>query len=664
MYQNPTYGTGTGPLAQPTTPVSPDEKVIIHHLSDLHRGRTAGGRHALENYAHRLAYLPADQQPHMLIITGDLTLAGSRDELHEVAADIRNLTVKWDEFTRRQRVFVIPGPHDIDWATQADRTNSFDAFSQEFFGFCTPIMPTRDGKVISSADPYVQSVGDHVLVYLVNTCFTPETLPQPTPKHLEELIKKYRTLWKDRAKTQPRQVGSYDEEARQLFLKLTEALILQDMGMVRQADVERFGKVMQALRLDDANFAVSYPGEGAGQPLKIVVSHHPLIGFTGRTGRPYPAAHDAGELLREVRRYGFQLALHGHTHEPHVLSDMPLDLSNIGGNAPLIQIGAGSLGGAPSEAPTFNEMVAIRNRASGRWTLQLTPLTPGQEATRKPYIFALTNQSADLAKVPGSQPDANIAETRQKFENRLRVILRLLAEEVENELSLNIPARPLETVKDTIKEVIFAGVETRVGLALKMRHTDGTIKLVNHYIVPDVQIDDQYFHPFPYPDTIAAWALIQGESIIFPTQVEEAQGPINFDVLRRNGKYDMVQRILHESAQRNPADARMGDLRAKFDAGTLRLRDIFAPWPVGGQPTRFASFISVPIPLRPAPAFNTRTREIGALTVDIVDADPTKPGAAFTADRVDMLRTLAYVLDVIFTTADKFRRPRGVWQNL
>lgn len=662
MSQNPNYASFATSTPGLPTSVSPEERVIIHHLSDLHRGRTTGGRHALENYSHRLFHLKPEEQPQLLIITGDLTQAGTRDELHEAAAEIRNMTVRWDELTRRQRVFIVPGPHDIDWANLSDKTSSFETFAQELYGFCTPILPGRDGKTLSNADPYFLSSNDHVLVYLINTCFTQETLPQPTPKQLDELVKKYKALWKERAKAQAKPAVGFDDLARWQFLKSTEELLLPDTGVVRAADVERFTRTLQALRLEDTGFAASYPGDEAAHLLKIVVSHHPLIGFTGRSGRPYAAAQDAGALLREARRFGFQVALHGHTHEPHVLSDMPLDMGSLG-ETPLLQIGAGSLGGTPNEQPTFNEMVAIRNRASGRWTLQLAPLNPGQESPRKPFIFALSPQG-EMSKLHTGQVAANSAETRQKFENRLRVALRLLAEEVENELAPEIPVRPLETIKDTIKEIIFAGVETRVGLALKTRQPDGSIVLSNRYIVPDVQLDDQYFHPFPYPDTIAAWALIQGDAIIFPRQVQEAEGPINYDLLRRNNKYEPVQRLLREASQRNPSDARLAELHAKFDNGQLRLGDIFAPWPTGVQPTRFASFISVPIPMRPASAYNsTRPREVGVLTVDIVDADPAHPGAAFTEDRVDMLRTLAYFIDVILTTADKFRRPRGVWTN-
>jgi predicted MPP superfamily phosphohydrolase len=664
MYQNPAFGQGPAPASSSSTSTAPEERLVIHHLSDLHRGRTAGGRHALANYTHRLYHLPPEQQPDYIIVTGDLTLAGSPDELHEVAADIHNMTLKWDELTRRQRVFIIPGPHDIDWNATYDRAASLDAFAREFYGFCLPALPTRDGKLISTAEPYVHSTNHHILVYLVNTCYVPEALPQlpqPMAKQLEELLKKYRATWKEHSKTPSRPVTGNDEEARRIFLKNTEELLALDTGMVRAADVNHLAQVMQNLPAEDGAFALSSPGEEAPVPLKIVVTHHPLVAFTGTTGRMYPAAQDAGTLLRTMRRFGFHLALHGHTHEAHVLSDMPIESANLGGDTPLVQIGAGSLGGVPGDAPTFNEMVAIRHRASGRWTLQLTPLNPTVETVRHPYSFNLSNLSTDPAKTRTALSTDQVATMRQKFEARLSVALRLLAEEIDSEMTPDIPVRPLDTIKDLIKEVVFAGVETRIGLALKTRQYDNTIVLANHYIVPDVQIDEQYFHPFPYPDTIAALALIQGDTLIYPTQVTDPAATINYDTLRRNGKYDMVQRLLSEAAARNPGNARLAMLRNTFDAGTLKLSDMFQPYPTGVKPTRFASFIAVPIPLRPAPAFNTRPREIGTLMVDIVDADATQPGAAFTEERVDMLRTLAYFIDVILTTADKFRRPRGSW---
>ncbi len=671
MYQNPAFGQNPAynqaPQPIPAQPGAPaDETLIIHHISDLHRSRAAAGRSALDAYAQRMQYVPQEQQPNVIIITGDLTLAGTRDEMREVANEIRNLARRWDDLARRQRVFVVPGPHDIDWANTSDRSPSLEAFVQEFYSFCIPVLLKQQGQVLTSGEPYAQPGNERYLIYLVNTCYTPETLPQPLPKPLDDLVKRYRTLWRDRARANTRPQGQSDEESNRQFLKATEELIIPDRGVVRTDDVNRFLTTLPGIRVDDTTFATSYPADEQAGLLKILVTHHPLIGFTGRSGRAYGAAQDAGALVQAARRFNFQIALHGHTHEPHVLTDQAIDAVGLGGgDVPLHQIGAGTLSGGPLDSPAFNELVAVRNRTTGRWTLNYAPINLlSYDPTRKPayYTFPLYNIAGMGTPAPVRQDDP-AAETRAKFESSLRVALRMLAEEVENDAVQDIPMRPLATIKEAIKDIVFAGIETRIGLALVQRQLDGSTVLANKYILPDIQVDDQYIHPFTYPDTVAAWSLIMGEPIIYPTQVRGVTTPINYDWLRRSGKYDAVVRALREAAQRTPGNARLNDLRTKLEAGTLAMNDIFQPWPTGVPQTRFVSFISVPVPLRTTAGYAPRLRELGALNVDIIDADPSRPGAAFTPERVDMLRTLAYLIDGILTTAYKLHRPRDIWQN-
>ncbi len=505
MSQNPfTQIAGqSGITAAPGT----EEKLVIHHLSDLHRARSAGGRSALETYMQRLYQMPPEQHPQVIIITGDLTLTGSRDELREAASDIRNLARRWDDLARRQHVFVLPGPHDIDWNAASNNSNSLEAFAQEFFGFCLPVLPGRDGHPLVSGDPYAQPSSDHFLIYLINTCYTPETPSQATLKALEDLAKRYRQLWKERAKTNTRPQGLYDENANQQFLRNTEELIWQDTGLVRQDDIDRFARIMPTIRADDP-FAASYPAGEQGGLLKIIVTHHPLIPFAGRGGRMYPAAIDAGNLLRVVRQYNFHVALHGHTHEPHVLTDMPVETLRQGNEVPLVQIGAGTLNGNPLAGPSFNELVAVRQRSSGRWTLNYAPINL-LDAARKPsyYTFPLYHAASDPLQT--SQPDPGTAVMREKFDQQLRAVLRTLAEDQDADVKAESPQRLMDIIKDTIKEVIFAGIETRVGLSLKEME-DGRIVLRNKYIDPVLQYDAQYIHPFAYPETVAAWALIQG----------------------------------------------------------------------------------------------------------------------------------------------------------
>lgn len=649
--------TGTlSPFPDKAQGPAPTETLIIHHCSDLHRGRSAGGRHALDLYSQRLRYLPAERQPNLLIVTGDLTVAGTRDELHEAAYALRHITMQWEELALRQHVFVVPGPHDIDWSATGGQ--SLEAFKQEFGAFCLPHFPGRDGMPLPGPEPYAQSFGGHYIVYLMNTCWTPESLPRPMPKPLEELIKRYRELWKDYIKAVARPNAAFDPALRQQFLQTTDALIPNDGGVIQPGDVERFSAAMQSLHLEEAPMGMSYPGDDQSNPLRILVTHHPLIAAIGRDGRPFASIANGGLLLPTLRRSGFQMALHGHTHEPHFLSDLPIESFGTSNDMPLLQIGAGTLGGGLHESNTFNEIVATRSRSTGKWAIAMTTVNLDTEHDRPPMRIMLNNPIGDVTDLRPTRVEANSAVTRIDFAHRQRIIQRQFVDALEDDAQI-IPLRPLDSVKDAIKEVVFHGIETRVSLALKQRNpTTGKIELVNTYILPDAQYDDQFLHPYSYPDTVAAWAVIQGDPLIFPRMFREQDALVNFEWLQHTGKYEIIIKLLRDLGNTGRHPQRARDILAKLETRTLKFSDIFQDWLPAAVQTRFQSFAAIPIPLKSTIA---RQREIGVLLVDVVDPDPKDPAAVFTEERIDMLKTLSHIIDSILTTADKFRHPRGSW---
>ncbi len=636
------------------------ETIIIHHLADLHRGRGGDTRHALDSYIQRQRRLPPERQPNILIIAGDLTASGAREEVREAALALRNLTIQWEDLAMRQHIFIVPGPHDIDWTVQ-NPTASFHAFSQEFSNVTLPLFPASDGGLLAGSEPYAQSFSGPYLVYLLNTCYVPEALPRQMPKPLEALVKRYRELWRDYQKQTTRNQGGYDAALRHQFLTATDELIVRDNGQISPADVERFIATMQGLHLDELPGAQSYPGDDQSNTLRILVTHHPLMAHVGRTGRAYGMPANAPLLLSALRRYGFHMVLHGHTHEPHFLSDLPIETYGTSNETPFLQIGAGAMGGdAHDQTTSFNEIVATRNRALGKWVIEMTTINLAQESERPPMRITLTNPASGLNLNP-KRTDESSAAMHASFEQRLRISTRQFVEALDDDTQ-DILVRPFETLKDTIKEVIFSGIETRVGLALKQRAvTTGQIELINRYIVPDAQIDDQFLHPYSYPDTVAAWSLVQGDPLIFPRMFREQDALINTDLLRFTGKYPEIVRQLRALSQTGRFPQRAAAILAKLETNTLKYSDIFQDWLPASTQTRFQSFIAVPIPLRSS---GVRQRELGVLHVDVVDPDPNDPAGAFTVERVDMLKTLSHLMDAFMTAADKQRRPRGLWHSV
>jgi len=654
---------------QSTPPIN--ASLIIHHLSDIHMGRVTGSRSAIEDYLQYLSDLPNDKRPHLLIITGDLTLLGSAIELREAALAIRNIMQRSADGSDRQRLFIVPGPHDIDWKASA-LTDSFASFREQFFDCYLPTFFNRENQPINSADPYVQSLADHYLVYVTNTCFIPEQFPKPTPRHLDDLTKLYRNLWREQTRDISTE-GFYREDVRADFMGKTHQLLQRDTGVVSPIDVAQFKQNMTHMQPDEALGTVSKPGSEPPPPLKIMVTHHPLIAYTGHDGKSYQAAQNSNELLSQLRLNRFHLALHGHTHQPHILSDLPLDPSFADSESPLLQIGAGSLG---SSMRTFNEIVATRDKATGGWSAD-TRIVRLDERAKRPYMhFALypappvTVTDPKDAKKDAPAVTALVStqalDIRVEFERRLSSALENFQAELATGGDLLNP--PLKIIQGTIEKVIFKDYQIRMGLALKQRFSTmgnpmlqtGGIVLQNTYIEPGFEVDTQYIHPFRYPETVAAWALILGEPIIYPFKNPHAL--INSSFLNSSGKMRKLLDLLQQ--QSNQGDIRASVIANKLANGSMTMQDMYQSSPPSATPSKYTSFIAVPIPLKPEAAMAPQLPEIGTLAVDVVDPDPTKAGEAFTPERQDMLRTLSYTIGIMLMTAHALGRPVGTWHNL
>ncbi|HKD77851.1 MAG TPA: metallophosphoesterase, partial [Ktedonobacterales bacterium] len=253
MFQDP-YSTNPALRAVKAKDASPSyDTLIIHHLSDPHYGRIGNEVHPLERYKSAIARLPEEKQPHLIIITGDLTLTGTREELREAAIHIRGAV---QATKHQQRVFIVPGPHDIDWSNPAS-VDSFESLRASLQGVILPSFLDRNGASMSKAEPYVHSMADNYLVYLINTCMTPESAPRPAPKHIEELHKQYRAIWREFLQ---KSGGITTDRERQEFLKQTLLLIDRDLGYIARAQIDSFANTLQSLHLEDPHMALSQPG--------------------------------------------------------------------------------------------------------------------------------------------------------------------------------------------------------------------------------------------------------------------------------------------------------------------------------------------------------------------------------------------------------------------
>jgi 3',5'-cyclic AMP phosphodiesterase CpdA len=651
-------------------PVSGDPVLAIHHIADPHYSRFLTNN-ALSAYSQYL-FQPDKQRPHIVIVSGDLTLTGSTDELREVANLLANLYRSDPLVPLNQSVFVVPGPHDIDWSRNHSSGTSLDIFADLFQRFCIPAYVGRDGQVLHS-QPYAISDHNHYLVYTLNTCLVPETLPKPVPKKLEELISAYRAIWRELAKStnKPNPLTTANVQLYNDFMAKTERLIRLDAGAIPQSAIEHFNQQMQ--KLGDLQFGISQPGFDAVDPLRILVTHHPLISFASGSDL-FPSATNAGQMLRAARLHNFQIVLHGHTHESHVLSDLIISKAMVSDDRPVLQIGAGLLGATERDNRSprvFNELIARYDRASDNWSVDLNVVRLGEESMRTPLHFVVLSarQSGMRNVAPSQRSDGQV--DAHEFDRRLRyVLLRFNENLVSRDPSMtNIVSDPLHMIEGIIKDVIFSGWTIRTGLALKEAPAvpGAPVILRNTYIDPGPERDLQYIHPFSYPVTLGSWALILGEPFIYPTDFDTPKNQIQVDRLDPQRLMQIEDLLVRRS--QNPASTPEDRAHAQriyngLQNKSLTLRDVFLKWPdpekVGGT-TLYTSFIAMPVPLRSAPYSDDSLPEIGVLHVDVQDAPGAKVGAAFTEERVGMLKMLSSVIVTILLIADTQRRPKGSW---
>jgi 3',5'-cyclic AMP phosphodiesterase CpdA len=655
----------TGPLDGQSAP--PEGTVIIHHLSDLYRAATPDVPQLLNDYAVRLAN-QASRRPHILVITGNITQSGKSDELQDFVKAITTLatsTLQWDATKLHEHIFVVPGPHDIDWQSDRGNTGGYDAFAEACKAFTLPLLYGFGGKAPVHGEPYIFNKPLRTLVYLMNTCWQPEQkLPatmQPFPQEkaaVEQLLKDYRTVWGDFAK--------HTRDARQRVAELTQAratfqtealrLFSRDHGVMRAEELQHFTEQMQLLA-QGAVSAVS-PAEFSAAA-KIVVTHHPLLGFTGVVNSSEPP-FGAEYAARSMRRFSAQMALHGHSHESHVTQDLATYTTGAQDETPIVQIGAASLSTlATGVTPSFNEVLVIPNQDAATWSVGVKPISLSFGQEHRSYFFSLAPVGASTA-TQSPIVVATSSSTHRRFEQDLGAVLRQFTLEMrENQLGAKWPQQPMFRLQQIIHQVIFEQkYETRIALRFKQPGNDGATILKPEYLVP---VGDAQFIQIGYPDSLAAWAMILGEPVLFLhdfDSVERCNTYNIFDILRQTGKDAKVRQLLIDQAALFPANQQFASMRDAFINGTLTLKQTFKPWTTSPEKVGFNCFCCMPVPLLLDPASFRTMPEIAVLVVDIAPKLQDNVNEIFTNDRLGMLKAVSYAMETILLSSHALRRPR------
>ncbi len=198
-----------------------------------------------------------------------------------------------------------------------------------------------------------------------------------------------------------------------------------------------------------------------------------------------------------------------------------------------------------------------------------------------------------------------------------------------------------------ISEVIYPGRRVRIAFAEKSEENGRTILKTEHLVPARAT-----HNVFSYPQTLAAWALIEGQILAFSPDFDYLNRACNFELVRRLKKLKRVRDAL--LATDPLTDQSLGDylkpedIISKTKDGTLKLSDLYQHW-VGNQPeAHYRQFISVPVPIVDEIVGQREPPEYGVLNIDTSDPEPL-----LTEETTPLLKLVSDMIALGFELIDK-----------
>jgi 3',5'-cyclic AMP phosphodiesterase CpdA len=352
----------------------------VLHLSDLHFGQLLPDQRAKEHEGHSgcahkfhsagksdptvLAnVLRGDSSlgvaPHAIVVTGDIGWAGVYDDYIPAMEFMRELRLKWADAS----VVLLPGNHDVNRSTPAERQTAFVSFAREFYG-----------DQFTAVFPFYAESGDRAL--LVNI------------QHL----------------TVPVEEGA--EPSNILIVGVNSAAALEDRGTPVQISPKALERLSTYLK-----------SRSHGDSLRIFALHHHLLPFAearpaGNTSEQYDIDRadptivgNSAKLQSWLAQHEFTLVLHGHKHKSHGRLDTLWRRTEPIGGRTILTVGAGSAGvhdgERTSEPLSYNILNATRLTPS-RWNVNA--LVQEVDADTAVHTYARTQYrfSAEIGPKPTS----------------------------------------------------------------------------------------------------------------------------------------------------------------------------------------------------------------------------------------------------------------------
>lgn len=239
--------------------------------------------------------------PNVLIIAGDLVHKGGHD-LNKFIRPIKFIKYIISELNiKKDYVCVVPGNHDVDWECGPSYVDRFSNYLDAVDPFKSPYI--RNGKSISTELVDLSKIaGINIELLLMAS----PTFSGVSSKESDKIVEKMRDSFAKNIKDE----GEKEEFKRVLDI-IKERKDVFDIAAIGGDQIKEI------------------EGEPINDSIKIAVLHHHLISDVNITIAPFESVVDSGRVLKVLVEKGFDLAIHGHKHNPalhrYELNDLSID---------------------------------------------------------------------------------------------------------------------------------------------------------------------------------------------------------------------------------------------------------------------------------------------------------------------------------------------------
>ncbi len=289
----------------------------ILHLTDLHLGDRDAHRTSIDDKtsstaaAHEGTRLTALKEtltalaagmsspPDCVVISGDITTADATSGYKRLEEVLDALGAKRPS---PDRIAVVPGNHDVDWAANPGRASKYTRFKKYAVGmsYVTPLLEgvhlnadgtARSATAVPNAAPSPILELDDIVVVAVNSSNFCGTRPELTTKQ-QKFLDSYLDAASDRA------AAEADMEKLGVF----------DMARISTGQLQMLTNELAKVKGDER--------------IRICVLHHQLTPVSDcEEIKPFETITNLGQFREWLVQHRFSVVLHGHKHESALLWD-------------------------------------------------------------------------------------------------------------------------------------------------------------------------------------------------------------------------------------------------------------------------------------------------------------------------------------------------------